>query len=123
MAVASPSASGLVAMMTSRISPPATRVSSSLIRRSSGPTRFMGEMAPWSTWYSPLNSRERSMESTSRGSETTQTTLRSRLGEEQMGQSSSSVKFWQTGQVCTRSRASSTLRAKASASPSGRERM
>ena len=36
--LASPSVSGFVAMMTSRISPPDTRASSSRMRRSSGPT-------------------------------------------------------------------------------------
>ena len=46
MAVASPSVSGLVAMMTSRTPPEATRSVSSLMWRSSGPTWFMGEMTP-----------------------------------------------------------------------------
>ena len=50
MAVASPSVSGLVAMMTSSTSPWATRSSRGLIERSSGPTWFMGERTPWRTW-------------------------------------------------------------------------
>ena len=50
MAVASPSVSGFVAMMTSRTSPWATRSSRDLMCRSSGPTPFMGERTPWRTW-------------------------------------------------------------------------
>ena len=49
MAVASPSVSGLVAMMTSLTSPEDTRSTSWRMDRSSGPTWFMGEMTPWST--------------------------------------------------------------------------
>ena len=40
----------VVAMMTSLTSPWATRSTRDLISRSSGPTWFMGEMTPWSTW-------------------------------------------------------------------------
>ena len=40
----------VVAMMTSRTSPLATRSTSSFTRMSSGPTWFMGEITPWSTW-------------------------------------------------------------------------
>ncbi len=50
MAVASPSVSGLVAIMTSSTPPWATRSSRGLIERSSGPTWFMGERTPWRTW-------------------------------------------------------------------------
>ena len=87
MAVASPSVSGLVAMMTSRTPPAETRTTSSFTRSSSGPTWFMGEITPWSTWYTPAYSRERSMAITSLGSATTQITDSSRLGSWQMGHS------------------------------------
>ena len=50
MAVASHSVSGLVAMITSATPPLATRSTSSFTRMSSGPTWFMGEITPWSTW-------------------------------------------------------------------------
>ena len=50
MAVASPSVSGLVAIMTSDTPPAATRSTRDLMCRSSGPTWFMGEITPWSTW-------------------------------------------------------------------------
>ena len=46
MAVASPSVSGLVAIITSSILPFATRSTSWLMCRSSGPTWFMGEITP-----------------------------------------------------------------------------
>ena len=49
MAVASPSVSGLVAMMTSSTSSSATRVKSSLMRISSGPTWLMGLSTPCRT--------------------------------------------------------------------------
>ena len=90
---------GLVAMMTSSTPPAATRSTRDLMCRSSGPTWFMGEMTPWSTWYNPRYSRERSMATTSLGSATTQITELSRRGLEQMEQGPSpSVRFWHTGQ-------------------------
>ena len=47
-------------VMTSSTPPAATRSTRDLMCRSSGPTWFMGEMTPWSTWYSPGYSRLRS---------------------------------------------------------------
>ena len=88
--------------------------------RSSGPTWFMGEITPWSTWYWPLYSRLRSMAATSRGSATTQMVDGSRLGEAQMGHRPPAVKFWQTGQQVTLRLASTMASAKAFASSSGR---
>ena len=94
MAVASPSVSGSVAMMTSFTPPAATRSTRDLMCRSSGPTWLMGEMTPWSTWYSPPYSRLRSMAITSLGSATTQIRERSRRGLAQMAQGPSpSVRF------------------------------
>ena len=121
IAVASPSVSGFVARMTSSTPPCATRSRSSRMRRSSGPTRFIGERAPWSTWYTPWYSRLRSMLSTSRGSDTTQIVVLSRLSDAHTGQSSPSVRFWHTGQVWTLFFASSTALAKRSASSCGSE--
>ncbi len=122
MAVASPSVSGLVAIMTSFTSPLPTRSTRDLMCRSSGPTWFMGEMTPWSTWYRPLYSRLRSMAMTSLGSATTHTVDRSRLGLWQMAQGPSpSVRFWHTGQKEMARLASVMAWAKAAASSSGRE--
>src|SRR6185369_10668288 len=61
IAVASPSRVGLVARMTSLNGSPSraaasARSSSSRIRRRSGPTPSIGEIAPWRTWYRPRNS-------------------------------------------------------------------
>ena len=120
MAVASPSVSGLVAMMTSWTPPLATRSTRDLMARSSGPTWFMGEITPWSTWYWPLYSRLRSMAATSLGSATTQMVDGSRLGDAQMGHRPPAVKFWQTGQQVTLRLASTMASAKAFASSSGR---
>ena len=80
-----------------------------------------GERAPWSTWYTPWYSRLRSMLSTSRGSDTTQIVVLSRLSDAHTGQSSPSVRFWHTGQVWTLFFASSTALAKRSASSCGSE--
>src|SRR5207249_9010945 len=49
-AVASPSTLGLVARITSVVSPPSSRTRSSLTLRSSGPMPSRGERAPSSTW-------------------------------------------------------------------------
>jgi hypothetical protein len=78
MAVASPSMFGFVARMisstrTSSGEPvPLIRWRSSATRRSSGPIPSIGEIDPWSTWYSPRNSRVLSSAMTSGGSCTTQ---------------------------------------------------
>ncbi len=94
------------------------------MRSSSGPTWFMGEMTPWSTWYTPWYSRERSMATTSLGSATTHTTLWSRLDEAQMAhRPSPSVRFWQTGQQPMLFFASSRAAAKSWAVCSGWSRM
>ena len=50
-----------------------------------------GEITPWSTWYSPWYSRERSIAATSLGSATTQMVDWSRLGLAQMEQGAVSV--------------------------------
>ena len=63
---------GSVARMISTIAPSASRVISSVTRRSSGPTPSIGLIAPPSTWYRPRNSRVRSTAKTSLGSSTTQ---------------------------------------------------
>ncbi|SIE64814.1 Uncharacterised protein [Mycobacteroides abscessus subsp. abscessus] len=75
IAVASPSIFGLVASITS-----STVSSCSLFKRSgilisSGPIPSIGEIAPWRTWYRPLNSFIFSMAITSLGSCRTQITL------------------------------------------------
>ena len=48
----------------------------------------MGDITPPSTWYSPWNEPVRSMACTSRGSETTQMRLRSRVGSSHTSQCS-----------------------------------
>ena len=123
MAVASPSVSGLVAMMTSRTPPALTRSSSSRIRMSSGPMWLRGEMTPCSTWYTPAYSRARSMATTSLASATTQITPWSRSSSSQMAHLSRSVRFWQMGQVWTWALASRIALAKLSASSWDRERV
>ena len=124
MAVASPSVSGLVAMMISRISPWATRSRRDLMYRSSGPTPFMGDRTPWRTWYFPRYSRARSRAMTSLGSATTQTTPPSRFSLAQMAQGPSpSVRFWHTGHREMLFLASRMEEAKVSTSSSGRERV
>ena len=83
----------------------------------------MGEITPWSTWYRPWYSRERSMAATSLGSATTQMVDWSRLGLAQMEQGPSpSVRFWQTGQQWIVALALMTAWAKALASSSGMDR-
>ena len=119
MAVASPSVSGLVAIMTSFTSPWPMRSISSRILMSSWVTRFRGEITPWSTWYTPRYSRERSRAITSLGSATTQMVLLSRLSSAQMGHRGRSVRFWQQGQVCTLRLASRMASAKPWASSMG----
>ena len=99
IAVASPSVSGFVAMMTSCTLPSWSLAKSSRIRISSGPTWLRGEMTPCSTWYTPVYSRERSIAMTSRGSATTQMVEWSRVSSAQIGHISSSVRFWHTGHV------------------------
>ena len=81
-------------MMTSRClrRPPAstTRFDVQVI----GTTMAAWEITPWSTWYSPWYSRERSIAATSLGSATTQMVDWSRLGLAQMEQGPSpSVRF------------------------------
>ena len=88
VAVVSPSTSGFVARMTSSTVPSARRPSSSRTCSCSGPTLSMGDITPPSTWYSPWNEPVRSMACTSRGSETTQMRLRSRVGSSHTSQCS-----------------------------------
>ena len=77
-AVVSPSTVGLVARMTSRMPPRVTRSTRLAIRRLSGPTPSIGEMAPISTWYRPRCSWMDSIVRTSRASSTTQMDVVSR---------------------------------------------
>src|SRR5215217_8224309 len=93
-------------MISSVIVPSISRVISSLTRRSSGPTPSIGLIAPPSTWYLPLNSRVRSIATTSLGSSTTQMTSSARRGSRQIRHCSASATLKQVTQkrtsACTR---------------------
>ena len=84
--------------MTSVTVPSASRARSSRMRRSSGPTPSMGEIAPPRTWYRPRNSRVFSIAKTSLGSSTTHRIDGSRRASRQIRQVSSSETFPQTTQ-------------------------
>src|SRR3978361_689924 len=99
-------------MISSVTWPSISRVISSLTRRSSGPMPSIGLIAPPSTWYRPLNSRVRSIATTSLGSSTTQMTSSVRRGSRQIRHCSPSATLKQV----TQNRTSASTRCSAATS-------
>ena len=79
----------------------------------------MGEITPWSTWYSPRKVRVRSRASTSIGSSTTQMIDRLRLWSAQMAQGVVSARFWHSPHSTVFRFTAVTASARARASSSG----
>src|SRR5580700_7502595 len=114
---------GLVARMTSSTLPESTRDRRFEMRSCSGPMPCRGEIAPWSTWKTPLKCLVFSIAAMLVGSSTTQTRRWLRVALVQYTQGSTSVMLLHTEQRRRLALTSRTATARASASSSLERRM